>query len=298
MFSTNYMSDEESLRYGICVVPGDDHRRSVYADWCEENGQAEKTEFIRVQVKLGEYKAAEFEHKQLRKTHPHMLPYGGNCDCSRLLESQKPCPYCQLRSREEKLLKLMIMQELREVFEIYSGMDYSWGMDGIYSGRRKADYSGQGVNRETLEVGWIWERGFVGALSLQSSRLTEKIADYFFTSQPITNVWVYDKRPVKIYDADESEHFTPGQYYWRKRSCSSGERDRDPAWLSDHDIDDHIFDIMVQQEAIQYPGDEHLVFYMDRDVAVKSLSDAYVEYGRRLVGLPSLFVSKESLTPS
>lgn len=46
------MSDDESFLVGICRNPDDDVPRLVYADWLEERGQAERAEFIRVQIEL------------------------------------------------------------------------------------------------------------------------------------------------------------------------------------------------------------------------------------------------------
>lgn len=47
------MCDEErALLAGVCVEPGCDVRRLVYADWFDEHAQPARAEFIRVQVAL------------------------------------------------------------------------------------------------------------------------------------------------------------------------------------------------------------------------------------------------------
>jgi uncharacterized protein (TIGR02996 family) len=39
----------EALFRAVCANPADDTPRLVYADWLQENGQAERAEFIRLQ---------------------------------------------------------------------------------------------------------------------------------------------------------------------------------------------------------------------------------------------------------
>jgi uncharacterized protein (TIGR02996 family) len=46
------MSDDVALRQAILDNPADDVPRLAYADWCEENGDEERAEFIRVQIEL------------------------------------------------------------------------------------------------------------------------------------------------------------------------------------------------------------------------------------------------------
>ncbi|MCE9561249.1 MAG: TIGR02996 domain-containing protein [Planctomycetes bacterium] len=44
------MSDEDALLAAIIATPDEDTPRLVYADWLQENGQAERAEFIRLQI--------------------------------------------------------------------------------------------------------------------------------------------------------------------------------------------------------------------------------------------------------
>lgn len=46
------MTDRDSLLRNILTNPADDLPRLVYADWCDEHGEGERAEFIRVQVEL------------------------------------------------------------------------------------------------------------------------------------------------------------------------------------------------------------------------------------------------------
>lgn len=47
------MTDGDALLKAVLADPDEDTPRLVYADWLQENGQAERAEFIRVQVKGG-----------------------------------------------------------------------------------------------------------------------------------------------------------------------------------------------------------------------------------------------------
>ncbi len=45
-------TDREALLRAVCLSPGDDLPRLLLTDWCEENGEGERAEFIRVQIEL------------------------------------------------------------------------------------------------------------------------------------------------------------------------------------------------------------------------------------------------------
>jgi uncharacterized protein (TIGR02996 family) len=44
------MTDREALVRAVLAAPEDDAPRLVFADWCDENGDSEWAEFIRLQV--------------------------------------------------------------------------------------------------------------------------------------------------------------------------------------------------------------------------------------------------------
>lgn len=60
------MTQHEALLRAVLVNPADDLPRLVYADWLEENGQADRAAFIRCHV----------EEERLRHTHRHGHPGG------------------------------------------------------------------------------------------------------------------------------------------------------------------------------------------------------------------------------
>ncbi len=46
------MTEREALLRAVCESPDDDVPRLVFADWLEENGEAERAEFIRAEIEL------------------------------------------------------------------------------------------------------------------------------------------------------------------------------------------------------------------------------------------------------
>jgi uncharacterized protein (TIGR02996 family) len=48
------MTEREALLRAVCANPDDDTPRLVFADWLDENGEPERAEFIRLQVRLAE----------------------------------------------------------------------------------------------------------------------------------------------------------------------------------------------------------------------------------------------------
>ncbi len=46
------MTERDALLAAVCAAPDDDLPRLVFADWCDENGAADRAEFIRVQIEL------------------------------------------------------------------------------------------------------------------------------------------------------------------------------------------------------------------------------------------------------
>jgi uncharacterized protein (TIGR02996 family) len=59
------MTDQQRLLKAICQSPEDDVVRLVYADWLEENGDAERARFIRVQCRLASLPRFDLERYEL-----------------------------------------------------------------------------------------------------------------------------------------------------------------------------------------------------------------------------------------
>jgi uncharacterized protein (TIGR02996 family) len=59
------MTQDEAFLQSIIEAPSDDTPRLIYADWLEENGDAPRAEFIRLQCRMATTRAGEPEHSEL-----------------------------------------------------------------------------------------------------------------------------------------------------------------------------------------------------------------------------------------
>jgi uncharacterized protein (TIGR02996 family) len=67
------MSSEEAFLRDIIEHPADDAPRLVYADWLEDHGQAERAEFIRLQVELAEGQVPPRRRAELYRRQDDLL---------------------------------------------------------------------------------------------------------------------------------------------------------------------------------------------------------------------------------
>jgi len=75
------MSTEQSFLDAVCESPGDDAPRLVFADWLEDNGQPQRADFIRTQVRLAGMDAhdpgrAELERREWLLLRAHGKEWG------------------------------------------------------------------------------------------------------------------------------------------------------------------------------------------------------------------------------
>lgn len=66
------MSERDALLHAVCENPDDDTPRLVFADWLEERGEADRAEFIRLQINIAVNAASAEEHareKELLERH-------------------------------------------------------------------------------------------------------------------------------------------------------------------------------------------------------------------------------------
>ncbi len=158
-------SDRDSFITGICESPEDDNLRLVYADWLEENGEADRAEFIRVQIAISLLR--EPEYKTARDLVPSIrnYPHGscGACDVDRY------CSYHALQAREKELL-----------FSIR----LAWfpAFPGWLTVIEPYDYANP--NAPVMSI----SRGFVSALALPRYALPNLPA--FLATQPIERITV------------------------------------------------------------------------------------------------------------
>jgi len=84
------LTEGDALLADIARHPDDDALRLIYADWCQDHGQPERAEFIRVQL----------ERRATPEPAPHACRQGDD-DHS---ECQACAPLVRLRGRERELL--------------------------------------------------------------------------------------------------------------------------------------------------------------------------------------------------
>lgn len=86
------MTDRAAMIAAVLANPDDDTPRLVFADWCDDNGEPERAEFLRVQVELARTGEASCWTEE--------MPFGTQC-------TDPECPWAvreQLRERERDLL--------------------------------------------------------------------------------------------------------------------------------------------------------------------------------------------------
>lgn len=49
------MTDRDALLCAVCEEPDRDLPRNIFADWCEDNGEPERAEFVRVQIEIARF---------------------------------------------------------------------------------------------------------------------------------------------------------------------------------------------------------------------------------------------------
>lgn len=123
------MPDHQDFMRAICADPAADAPRLIFADWLEEQGEGERSEFIRVQCELANLPLC---------TH-------GTSATLRATWVNEGCHACRLRERERKLLDANRAAWFSEV-------------------HRLSVESGVGIGLPTLK--YEVRRGFIASVSL------------------------------------------------------------------------------------------------------------------------------------
>jgi uncharacterized protein (TIGR02996 family) len=112
-YSTAVTSDEERAFLAAARANlTDDLPRLVDADWLEENGQAERVEFVRVRIEIAD------------------RPNGGVCKHAVLWSNPRRCRTCALRRRELTLWRDILYRQA----EWPAGMTFGFGDEGVVPG--------------------------------------------------------------------------------------------------------------------------------------------------------------------
>lgn len=164
------MSEREAFIRRICEEPHEDTHRLVFADWLDENGEPERAEFIRVQVKLSEWNKSPCECRARRPGDP-------TCDRCRPVDADQ--------LREDRLFSGNWKQWRID-------QDAAHGLGPFEIGlAHTSDYADHTHNL-------FFVRGFVGEL-LCDCNVFERRAEEFFRAYPITRVLLMDRLPRPIW---------------------------------------------------------------------------------------------------
>lgn len=127
------MTDCDAMLAAILSDPADDLPRLMYADWLDENGESERSEFVRVQVELSRYKHGT-----------------GKCPTCRVLSGEvhkEGCEYFRLKTKENDTAHKYILGRGEWNAPIIAAL----GLQPLQD-----DFAGQ----------WYWVRGFVASVRL------------------------------------------------------------------------------------------------------------------------------------
>lgn len=164
------MTTEQSLLRAVLADPASDAARLIYADYLDEQGEADRAEFVRVQCRIATLNAE--------------LMSDEDCDATN-------CPGCgerrELQRREREMVKLFEWQGFRTAF----GLPQHWPAWHLSAG--PADWTAPPVPHW---CGGVLRRGFVDEIRLPLAAFLEQVAGVF-AAHPVTAVVLTDREPVQ-----------------------------------------------------------------------------------------------------
>lgn len=161
------MNERAALLRAICEQPDDDTVRLAFADWLEEHGEAERGEFIRLQMELVHLRASGY-HCYHDLTQPE---------------------HCEMCVRQKRAKELAIADAGgRCQWEVWHGLpdDVGWACLNL-TGEPPERLRGQG--------NWFrFDRGFPSEIRLSQASFLKHARD-IFAAQPVTAVTLSDREP-------------------------------------------------------------------------------------------------------
>lgn len=250
------MTDGEALFAAILATPADDTVRLVLADWLQENGQPDRAEFIRVQIRMSRWpdRRPHPRCRDGREPAPHGYGLAGYADRCR-------CPWCTIGRREY----LVSRRHIRE-----------WEYEALAP--LVDDEAGR---RRRLQSDHAWpmayfRRGLVGSLAVAAEDLVAHAAELFRRS-PVEQVWLIGNTPQGFGGHPAHEAIPEGRFGWGNREAAPFTGPYLPAPL---------FDLLAGHASRTHL--RHLKLYPTHEAAVEAASVACVRFGRSRAGLPRL----------
>lgn len=255
------MSDGDRLFRAILESPRDDALRLVWADWLEEQGDAGRAEFVRVQFELASYPQDEEGWGYLPRPIKHRY-----------------AKWKELKRREAALLALRRPepndnQHQADLWASGGGWQAVTHGGGPFWLYPPAPFSSTGYD-------FAFRRGLVEEVTLYDHvLLNARVTAALFSSQPLLRVALRGKRPLK----EEGAEF----YCWTDHR---GRLTDTPDW----EVPRPLFDLLLPDRRCVRVRDSSFMYstrgYATEADALDALSAAAVRLGRRAAGLPDLEV--------
>ena len=173
------MTTEQSLLRAVLADPASDDSRLIYADYLDEQGEADRAEFIRVQVELAKKLAGIQTH--------HWYSLDMILDPQDADHQAWKQTIWRLQKREREMVKLFEWQGFRTAF----GLPQHWPAWHLSAG--PADWTAPPVPHW---CGGVLRRGFVDEIRLPLAAFLEQVAGVF-AAHPVTAVVLTDREPVQ-----------------------------------------------------------------------------------------------------
>lgn len=166
--------DGDALIRGIALRPLDNDLRRIYADWCDDNGQALRAEFIRLQLE----RLAAGRHGRDNGGCPHTSMTGGMITfCASCVRA------ASLRAKEDKILRTLVPHFI---------MGNHGSSEARWLWARPISRPGSA---------WTFERGFVEDVSCRTAGWMEWGPEAVAIN-PIRSVTLSDATPGSMLDGD------------------------------------------------------------------------------------------------
>lgn len=258
----------QALLRAICENPRDDFVRLAYADWLEEEGQGEWSEFIRIGVELSQF-PEEYEVclellwilERYRGKFPNFLTKKLDTKGVDVASVER---FLHLHRREREILECVLPKDKND--SLFFLWEYSRTTDRrIFNGWNSSN--GLLVRRGFISEihctlkGWYGEHG-------------EGHGPAIVAQQPIERVTLVDREPRQT---------VAGIYFWERiRSAAKLSQEIYPRFLPGS-----IFDLL---KGFCYcsEGEIRVKNYSDKQSAANALSQACINWARHEAGLPLL----------
>ena len=264
------MNTGDMLLRAILCDPGDDTARLAFADYLEENGEADRAELVRVQVELSAppKPRAEVEREAVANFTARMSRLErGDPNLRNLVAIPKHRAWAEhLRAvegritRSRQLCVRVGLDSPMEGWEVWP-TPFLPAQERMWAGCRGPATAHR--------------RGFVDEVRLPAAAFTEGFARELFSRHPVTRVVLTDREPDPYTRRNDPDRVV--SFDWWDWDDDGDEPDRLPSPL---------FRVMCELFPQHHPHLDEWCEFPTRAAAVDALSATCVNWGRSLAELP------------